>query len=189
MPSQNKRALSVPYKNMKETTKKILLFDTETNGLNPYTNDIVQLSWEVYDQTGKSLKFTDEYIRGAVLSSYNIEHLGITQDMIDEQGSYKNDLFLAFCNDVSEADVLVGHNIKFDIDFLVSKTKNPTLFHSKKTICTMKTTSNFVGIQNFYGYKYPKLEELYFKLFNENFEGAHNAINDVRATANVFLNY
>ena len=35
------------------------------------------------------------------------------------------------------------------------------------------------------GYKYPRLEELYFKLFQENFD-AHNALNDVKATARCF---
>jgi DNA polymerase III alpha subunit (gram-positive type) len=169
-------------------SKKILVFDTETNGLNPYTNDIVQLSWEVYDETGKSLKFADEYVQKAVLSPYNIEHLGITQDMIDERGMDKGELLSQFFIDVAEVDVLVAHNIKFDTDFLIaSNIKMQSLLQSKTNICTMNTTAQFVGIERFFGYKHPKLQELYFKLFKQNFEGAHNAINDVRATAKCFF--
>lgn len=37
-----------------------------------------------------------------------------------------------------------------------------------------------------YGYKYPKLNELYYKLFHRNFENAHNAFSDVLATIECF---
>ena len=37
-----------------------------------------------------------------------------------------------------------------------------------------------------YGYKYPKLNELYCKLFHRNFENAHNAFSDVLATIECF---
>jgi len=36
-------------------------------------------------------------------------------------------------------------------------------------------------------FKWPTLEELYLKLFNEKFDAAHNAIADVQATARCFF--
>jgi hypothetical protein len=50
----------------------------------------------------------------------------------------------------------------------------------------MEKTTNFCAIQGPYGYKWPKLSELYFKLFQSNFEEAHNAAADIKATAKCF---
>ena len=51
----------------------------------------------------------------------------------------------------------------------------------------MKSTTNLCNIQGKYGPKWPKLEELYNYLFNKNFQGAHRAINDVKACAECFI--
>lgn len=49
----------------------------------------------------------------------------------------------------------------------------------------MKASTEFCKIPGPYGYKWPKLEELYKILFNESFN-AHNALDDIRATARCF---
>ena len=38
------------------------------------------------------------------------------------------------------------------------------------------------------GYKWPKLTELHQHLFNEDFEGAHDALADVMATVKCYFN-
>ncbi len=50
----------------------------------------------------------------------------------------------------------------------------------------MERTTNFCAIDGPYGYKWPKLSELHFKLFNTGFEEAHNAAVDIKATAKCF---
>ena len=56
-----------------------------------------------------------------------------------------------------------------------------------KTFCTMEKTVDICKINGNYGYKFPKLQELYFYLFNENFEFAHDAMVDVKATAKCYF--
>jgi hypothetical protein len=55
-----------------------------------------------------------------------------------------------------------------------------------KRICTMKSTTEFCGIETRHGYKYPKLEELYNKLFDEDIDRQHDAKDDVFITAKCF---
>jgi DNA polymerase-3 subunit epsilon len=50
----------------------------------------------------------------------------------------------------------------------------------------MDSTTNFCTLPGPYGYKWPKLEELHYKLFNTTFTGAHNAAMDIEMTAKCF---
>ena len=50
----------------------------------------------------------------------------------------------------------------------------------------MESTINFCAIKGPYGNKWPKLSELYYKLFRTDFKEAHNAIVDISATAKCF---
>lgn len=50
----------------------------------------------------------------------------------------------------------------------------------------MESTTNFCAINGAYGYKWPKLSELHYKLFRTNFDEAHNAAVDITATAKCF---
>lgn len=60
--------------------------------------------------------------------------------------------------------------------------------YKKESYCTMKRTTDLVGIPKGHGggNKYPKLSELYRFLFDEDFENAHDAMADVTATAKCF---
>ncbi|MBR3480843.1 MAG: hypothetical protein IKH32_09190 [Prevotella sp.] len=56
----------------------------------------------------------------------------------------------------------------------------------KRGICTMQSSTDFCRIRGYYGYKFPKLQELYWKLFGEDFDDAHNAMSDIEATERCF---
>jgi len=51
----------------------------------------------------------------------------------------------------------------------------------------MQAATNFCEIPGRYGFKWPSLQELYGKLFDESFDGAHQALVDVRACARCFF--
>lgn len=57
---------------------------------------------------------------------------------------------------------------------------------TKKRICTMQAATDFCGIPGYYGNKWPKLSELHSKLFQEDFDEAHNAAVDIQITAKCF---
>ena len=166
----------------------ILIFDIEATGLNPYKDKIIQLSWMVFDEDGNEKKNQDYFVKGVEPSHYNIEKCGITKELLESHGVEIEKIIEEFKNDLANVHTLVAHNIDFDITFIKAllQTEQNLLSNCKK-ICTMKNTTMFVGIQNHFGYKYPSLQELYKKIFGEEFENAHNALSDVKATAKCFF--
>jgi len=51
----------------------------------------------------------------------------------------------------------------------------------------MDESTDYCKIPGSYGYKWPSLSELYFKLFDKDFEDAHDAVVDVRACTECFF--
>ncbi len=94
-----------------------------------------------------------------------------------------------FENLVKRVKYLVAHNISFDEKVLGAEYLRNNLqdsISSKDKICTMKSTINFCAINGPYGYKWPKLSELYYQLFNTERKESHNALADVNDTAKCF---
>lgn len=90
------------------------------------------------------------------------------------------------------ADILIAHNISFDLSRIIyhrdkhdlkTKVLLPT-----RSFCTMQTTTNICKLPGKYdSYKWPKLQEAYKHFFGENFDGAHDALADVKACARVYF--
>ena len=92
---------------------------------------------------------------------------------------------------LKNSDYIVAHNTDFDInvlrcEFLRNNIEDP-FKEDLNIICTMKKSKDFCKLPSTYGnYKWPSLQELYFKLFRVHFKEAHNAKFDVRATFKCF---
>ena len=96
------------------------------------------------------------------------------------------------------ADLLVAHNLDFDRTMIVAELFRMRQWESllaakqafveKPGFCTMKATTPICKLPGKFGndYKWPKLQEAYKHLFNEEFQGAHDAMADVRACARVY---
>ena len=69
-------------------------------------------------------------------------------------------------------------------EFLRNGMSNSIL--AKNKICTMEKSTTFCAIDEMFGYKWPKLSELHYKLFGTGFAEAHNAAVDITATAKCF---
>jgi len=54
-------------------------------------------------------------------------------------------------------------------------------------ICTMQSTTDICKLPSQYGFKWPSLQELHKFLFGCDFEGAHDASDDVTAMAKCFF--
>jgi len=61
------------------------------------------------------------------------------------------------------------------------------ILFSKNYYDTMKQSVNLLKIKGKYGYKFPKLIELYKYYFKREFEGQHDALYDTRATLECYL--
>lgn len=113
----------------------------------------------------------------------------ISVEMTNIGGVDELDVFVTFTQLVEQADLIVCHNTAFDLRMLRLVARRLWLDHlvsllkEKKSYCTMLTTTDLLKLPKTRGgYKWPKLQELYNYLFGENFSGAHDAMNDVRAT-------
>lgn len=172
----------------------IIVFDTETNGL-PIrwnapiydTNNwprIVSIGWIKTNAKGIELKrayYIIKPVNFVISQQASLIHK-ISNEHAKNAGVNIQLVLKEFNEDLADAKFLVAHNIDFDYkvvfaEFLRYKFNVDNLILINQ-ICTMKSTTNFCKIPGSRGFKYPKLEELHYKLFKENKSQKHNSIDD-----------
>ena len=179
----------------------ILFFDTETTGLPknwkaPVTDldnwpRLVQLAYLVYDFDGNLIHSCNEIIKpdGFLIPTEASNVHGITTETASQRGTDINDVFELFLIHLKRSKIIVAHNMAFDEKIIGSELIRlgyENVIVAKEKICTMLKTVDLCKIEGPYGYKWPKLEELHRYLFNQDFEGAHDALADIQATAKCF---
>jgi DNA polymerase-3 subunit alpha len=177
-----------------------LIFDTETTGLpkdfNAPASDtdnwprLVQLSWIISD--GVNSKEFDFIIKpeGFEIPEEASKIHGITTERAMREGIDLKLVLTLFWASVLGSETLVAHNLEFDYKIIgaevyrSSKNGEDYELHFLKAqkFDTMKEAVTFRHFT-----KWPHLWELYQCLFGEPFEGAHNSLNDVRATARCYF--
>ena len=198
---------------------KILVFDIETTGLPkdmkgdikdstnwPY---IVQISWLVYDDAIKSIvSLHDHIIKLSDNKQIPIESTkihGITNEKMLNEGVSINQILSGttaanssdFLKDFKDCQILVAHNIKFDINIIQAELFrnfkiNPLQDHNKIEYCTMKYGKSITKIwkqSKYYDGLYlkpPRLSELHEKLFAMTPTNLHNSMVDVWACFRCF---
>jgi DNA polymerase III epsilon subunit-like protein len=181
-----------------------LVFDTETTGI-PRNHDapasdignwprLVQIAWLLADAEGRELRSQAFIIRpeGFVIPDDAVRIHGIDTETARRRGIDVASALDAFATDLSAAEMLVAHNVRFDEGvigaefFRAGREKNPIA--SKTRWCTMRQATDFCRIPGGpRGYKWPTLDQLHRTLFGVGFEAAHNAVADVRACATCFF--
>lgn len=197
---------SIQYPEEKKQVKKTIsshyiFIDTETTGLPlnynaPITDTqnwprLVQISWIEFDLNGSEISTNDFIIKpdgfNIPIASTLINNISHAQAL--NKGHDLSSVLSKLSSRAQNSQIIVGHNIEFDLSIIGAEfyrmNMNNQLVHVPK-LCTMKLTKEFCGISNKYGYKFPSLQELHFKLFNSSVSGSHNALNDIKATAKCF---
>jgi DNA polymerase-3 subunit alpha len=191
--------------------KKIVFFDTETTGL-PDRYDLrpqdyeqiprmVQLAYQVHelDSDSSSLRVAkyDKIIKPEgyeiPVSTSNIH--GITTERAMLEGHHLYLVLSNFSRDCQDADLIVCHNVNFDMMILggeYCRLDLATDFMDIQTIqkyCTMQESKEWFGVwdNDYNDYKFPSLSELHVKLFGKGFANAHDAKNDVQATVDCYV--
>lgn len=177
----------------------ILFFDTETTGFvsnkipvdHPNQGRCAQLGAILQDHNGRVLQELNALIKpsGWVMGEGAAAVHGFTQDLCEAHGIECKWAFRFFELMVAKADLVVAHNIKFDNGIMtVEHELGNIVWRPRRTFCTMEATTNMCKLPGKFGnYKWPKLQEAYYHLFNESFVGAHDAMADVRACARIFF--
>lgn len=95
---------------------------------------------------------------------------------------------VAIDNMLSRCGRLVAHNIDFDariIGIEYIRRGQPRRVWPER-YCTMKRSTDILRLPGPYGYKWPKLAEAYRHFFGRELQGAHDALADVRACAEIY---
>jgi DNA polymerase III epsilon subunit-like protein len=181
----------------------ILFFDTETTGLpknwrapmSDLSNwpRIIQLAFAVYDDAG-NFKFSICDLIKPDGWTIPVEKFWIDNGYNTEKNEKEGrpiltslELFLSACN---TCHTLVSHNMSYDYNVIGAEMIRAGVnWGSKpKMLCTKDASTDFCQLPgNFNKFKWPKLSELHMKLFNEDFENAHDALADVKACARCFF--
>lgn len=94
-----------------------------------------------------------------------------------------------FSNLCAIAEQAIAHNDAFDIQFInyeIERLGKLNRLLVMDRFCTMKATTDICQLPGKYGkFKWPKLIEAHEHFFGEGFDGAHDALADVRACARV----
>ena len=129
---------------------------------------------------------------------------GISRAHLEEKGKDTTEVLLDFLEAALCADVLVCHNVQFDLNVVVSELMHhiiepvasaPQYLLTKPSFCTMAASVDLCRLPFPNGgrswgpqaYKWPKLVELHQLLFDCTFDGAHDALEDVRATVRCYM--
>jgi DNA polymerase III epsilon subunit-like protein len=204
---------------------RILVFDTETTGLpkskvicpdtlNKWPH-IVQFSYVIFDTSINELIETQNYIikvgENVVIPPESTQIHGITNEASICRGIPLIKVLREFFNNLRTCQMIVGHNISFDINMVrvellriihfnsvtrkelyELKTNLYFLNNFKNLKCTMKKSIELCSIQAIdkqgQSYlKFPKLVELHQKLFDSVPNNLHNSFNDVLITLRCFI--
>ena len=198
---------------------KILVFDTETTGLQekgasiydkskwPY---IIQLSYILYDLSNNSSLIKNNYIKldeSVAISQESFNIHNISREILHEQGINIVDALKEFNECLKTCDIVVGHNISFDKRMIFVECFRHAVAQyftryegnekiPKPEFCTMKNTTHYCKLErlsktNQVYIKNPKLSELYLILFpNESLpSNLHNSLVDVAMTLRCYLKY
>jgi len=179
-----------------------LFFDTETTGLpdfkkpasDPSHPHIVQLGAILYDDARHVVSEINLLVRpeGWTIPAEASAVHGITQEAADKYGLPLASVMLLFLDLCARADLIVAHNHSFDEKMIrrewhhLGNEAVAETFRKIPSFCTMKATTDICKLPGKYGYKWPKMQEAYRHFFGKDFEGAHDAMADVRACAAVY---
>ena len=186
----------------------ILFFDTETTGLynyrlpadHPSQPYIVQLAAQLRDDAGAVLSefsfLVDNGLSVEIPEAASAVH-GITTAKAHALGAAPNLVMAGFRHFYGNCALVCGHNLKFDLAVMetaIARYLGRVFPLKRETFCTMEAAAPIVNLPptarmlaaGFNKPKAPKLEECIRHFFDEDLEGAHDAMIDVRACARVY---
>lgn len=180
------------------------IFDTETNGLpknySASAEDfdqwprITQLCFAGFNEDGDCFLKFNSLIKPdgweIPKEKFFIDN-NMTTERCEREGVSIAEALDCFIKHRLNARYSIGHNISFDSKIIraeMFRLNRREEFESEK-ICTMMKSTAYcqLCVPNSNRFKWPKLEELHRFLFKSEFVGAHDAMNDVMATAKCFF--
>lgn len=172
---------------------------------------IIQFGWQVYDENETLVMEANNLIvpdGWEIPSVKNLMDKGITEAQAIKdsrfwvehgyttehnilQGIPMPKALTLFIEHYRKCRYMIAHNMAFDFKIVgaeMLRYQQNTGGYRLPKICTMEASTNFCRLPGKgRGYKWPKLEEVHRILFQQEFDGAHDALADVKACARVFF--
>ena len=192
---------------------RVLVFDTESTGLirttsysdvnNPYLASLAVLLYDTEANRIVSSLNTTIYPAGWVMSSEAEAVNGLSTQYLQDTGVPSQAVIPLFMPITSKADLVVGHNVGFDIKIMSAALwRHIIIEHSenfahevitkhwltKPAFCTMKESRREVQALDKRGrVKAPTLTETYKHFFGKDLDRAHSANADAVAALEIYL--
>jgi DNA polymerase-3 subunit epsilon len=181
---------------------KALIFDTETTGMVAFRKPPEDASQPDLIQLGMLMVETDDWeprARLSVLVQLNegvqIEpgaraaH-GISEADCAKYGIVPMVACSLFNQACLQADIIVAHNLAFDLSIMKTALyrlgDKPHRLDGRQMVCTKESSTDILKLPGKYGYKWPTLAEAYRHYTGKEVEGAHDALVDTEACAEIF---
>jgi DNA polymerase III epsilon subunit-like protein len=183
-----------------DMSERVLFYDTETTGLpiwkagpdHPDQPHIVQLAGMLMEPDRSMAGFVNVIIKpdGFEIPPEASDIHGITQDQAEAEGIPLWRAMWMFERLLGMADLRVAHNVDFD-DLLLSAAYHRLgltreLLNDRPSYCTKEATTPILELPGPYGFKWPKLSEAYEYYFDKEIQGAHDAMVDLKACADIY---
>lgn len=180
----------------------VSIFDVETSGFSKsdrvasiaavvYSDDLEKLEWEfsslikpegwvmappAWDASGKAKS----------ASAVN----GLTQEKLLEEGRPMREVWEELKPWFEDSHILAGFNVSFDTRMVEQEAGHlrlPTIVPKVKTRCLMLPMAAAIKEPGRYGdFRWPKLAAAFKFCYGVDFEGAHEALADVKATRDIW---
>lgn len=165
-------------KRVNKRLSSYIVLDTETTGLKPKEDEIIQLSM-LKIKNGKVIDIFNEFYKPyKTIPERTTKLNGISDETVKEKSHFEDSLgeVISFIGD----SPLVGHNIGFDLSFL----EKYFLVKENKKIMNVWDDTMKLSKENFYSPKY-SLEFLSSR-FNHRYFPSHNSLDDCYATFELY---
>ena len=96
----------------------VVYFDTETTGVNPEEDEIIELAFEVYEDGIKKYEYDKLLNSPCEVPEKITEITGITTKMIREKGTSPGNALNNIISYLNKGPLMVAHNCQFDLNFL-----------------------------------------------------------------------
>lgn len=162
--------------------KEMVVFDTETTGLDTQKDDIIQIA-AIKISNGEVKEIFEVYINTTkdITESEKIHH--ISKEKLDKDGTSHSKGLMDFLNFCGRDAVLVAHNIAYDYDILFHNV-DKYCKESLKDYCSEKFDTITIARLLYPSLSSYKLKDLIHFLKVEG-ENSHNALDDVKATVSL----
>lgn len=174
-----------------ETTGKITDYKASFKEVEKFPR-ITQFAWQVYNSEGKLFKSFQSLVKPdgweVPKDEFFIKN-NMSTERCELEGRPIKPMLEQFLIELNACKYLLAHNMNFDLPVTASEMYRLGIQAQNKPekICTMQSTTDICKLPGPYGFKWPSLQELHKFLFGCDFEGAHDASDDVTATAKCFF--